>query len=165
MFANISGYASTLKLMVFGADGATRFASCRDALEIAIAKVEHMPARRRRGDRIFKTLHKWQKEKKAAAQRRRAASDSLRPLEDEIYRKVEQMEKKLFTNLKRRHAAMYDTEEEAFRQLGEARTNMSNARLRIATKYGWERPPRRSSMWVRAPAWRSRRQEIDAPAH
>ena len=54
------------------------------------------------------------------------------------------MEKKLFTNLKRREATLYDSIDKTRNESSRASANYTSAQLRVAQKYGYERPPRRS---------------------
>ena len=54
------------------------------------------------------------------------------------------MEKKLFTNLKRREAALYDSIDKTRNESSRASANYTSAQLRVAQKYGYQRPPRRS---------------------
>ena len=73
----------------------------------------------------------------------RALYQRLAPLENAIYKKVEEMEKKLFVNLKRREATLYDSIEKTRNESSRASANYTSAQLRVAEKYGYQRPPRR----------------------
>ena len=100
-------------------------------------------------DRMLKTISKWRHERKEARTRVRNLYQVIRPLEDAIYKKVEEMEKKLFTNLKRREASLYDSLKKTHQESSRACANYTSAQLRVAQKYGYQRPPRRSRCrWV-----------------
>jgi hypothetical protein len=91
-------------------------------------------------DRMLKTISKWRKERKEVRTRVRALYQCLNPLEDAIYKKVEDMEKKLFANLKRREAALYDSIDKTRNESSRASANYTGAQLRVAQKYGYQRP-------------------------
>lgn len=100
-------------------------------------------------ERMLKTLSKWRHQKKDARTRVRDLYQRLAPLEDAIYKKVEEMEKRLFANLKRREASLYDSIEKTRNESSRACANYASAQLRVAQKYGFQRPPRRSRCrWV-----------------
>ena len=100
-------------------------------------------------DRMLKTISKWRHERKEARARVRALYQRLTPLEDAIYKKVEEMEKKLFTNLKRREATLYESIDKTRNESSRASANYTSAQLRVAQKYGYQRPPRQSRCrWI-----------------
>ena len=90
-------------------------------------------------DRMLKTITKWRTQRKDARARVRALYKRLAPLEDAIYKKVEDMEKKLFVNLKRREATLYDLIEKTRNENSRASANYTSAQLRVAEKYGYQR--------------------------
>ena len=98
---------------------------------------------------MLKTISKWRHERKEARARVRNLYQLIRPLEDAIYKKVEEMEKKLFTNLKRREASLYDSLTKTHQESSRACANYTSAQMRVAQKYGYQRPARRSRCrWV-----------------
>ena len=77
-------------------DQTPRGVSVKEAIKSAKANRKNC----KQTDRMLKTISKWRNQRKDARARVRALYQRLAPLEDAIYKKVEEMEKKLFANLK-----------------------------------------------------------------
>ena len=112
----------------------------RDCQRAAIKSAKANRKNCKQTDRMLKTISNWSKERKEARTRVRALYQCLNPLEDAIYKKVEDMEKKLFANLKRREAALYDSIDKTRNESSRASANYTSAQLRVAQKYGYQRP-------------------------
>ena len=110
---------------------------------IKIAKANRKKCKRT--DCMLKTISKWRNERKDLRTRTVALYQQLTPMEDAIYKKVEEMEKKLFATLKRRKASLYDSIDKTRKEMSRARANYTSAQLRVAQKYGYERPSKRST--------------------
>eukprot|EP00966_Prymnesium_polylepis_P222627 5150212-Prymnesium_polylepis.1 len=79
---------------------------------------------------MLKTISKWRHGRKEARARVRALYQRLTPLEDAIYKKVEETEKKLFANLKRREATLDDSIDKTHNESSRASANYTSAQLR-----------------------------------
>jgi len=121
-------------------DDEPRGVSVKEAIKNAKASRKNC----KQTNRMLKTITKWRKQRQDARARVRALYQRLAPLEEAIYKKVEEMEKKLFVNLKRREATLYDSIEKTRNESSRASANYTSAQLRVAEKYGYQRPPRRS---------------------
>ena len=98
----------------------------------------------KRVDAMFKTLKKWNKERKDLGKTLRECNDHLRPLEQAFDDKMIEYEKKEQDKFDKKHHKVLTTRDDTLKARSKASIHIHASQTRIAKKFGFVRRTFRS---------------------